>query len=694
MPEKSAVKTREEVKHGICYMCTHMCATRIHVRDGKAVRIEVDSKVDFCPRGKAQLDYVYHPDRLKFPLKRVGERGSDSFVRISWDEALDTIAGRFQKVKDEYGPESVAFYIAYTKEPRPFFHRLTHAFGSPNYITESSNCFSATWVATFLNYGKDYGYWAHQSKSVHPTTRCKIIWGSSVINSFPQGWKALVEARKKGLKLIVVDPIRTTIASMADIHLQIRPGTDGALALGMMNIIINEGLHDKEFLEKWTVGFDDLKKLVKEYTPEKVEKITRVPASKIKEATMLYAASKPAQVEFSTNSTIQHSNGLQAHRAITLLPALTGNFEVVGGNRWRPDFIPMNDVRLHKETIDNLPPGLGSDRFPIWTKYYCEMQSNVLADRIANDKPYPIKALFGAGLNLTFFGDSNRFVEMARKLDFIAVSEYFLTPTAKLADIVLPIASWLERQILVNHPGGYVTFIQPAIEPVGESWHEFKIFYELAKRWGFGDKFWNGDFEKAVSHILEPSGIKLEELKNNPQGITRPVPPRAEKHYEKAGFQTPSGKLEIASSIMAKYGYEPLPAYTEPAESPLSTPDLAAKFPLVLTTGARSLAYTHSCFRNVPQLRKLVPEPFIDINPADAKKRGIKHGDMVEVSSPRGSIRVIANVTDTLLAGVVHILHEWYGDGNVNVLASDQYLDPVSGFAPFKSQLCEVKKIK
>lgn len=694
MPESKITMTKGTiVKPGICYMCTDTCPMRIHVRDGKAVKIETaDDSVDFCPRWKAQLDYVYHPDRLKYPVKRVGERGSDSFVRISWEEALDTVASRLQRVKDKYGPESVIFYIGYTKEPRPYFHRLTHLFGSPNYCTESSNCFSATWVATFLNYGRDYGYWALQSRVSDPATKCKLIWGSSVVNSMPKYWKALLSARGKGLKLIVVDPIRTTIAAASDIHLQLRPGTDGALALCMMNIIINEGLYDKEFVEKWTVGFEELRRMVKEYTPEKVEKITWIPASKIIEAAILYAANKPAQILFSTNSTIQHSNGVQTHRAITLLPALTGNFEVKGGNRWRPDPIPTNDVRMHKETIDTLPPGLGADRFPIWTKNYCEMQSNVIADRIESGKPYPLKALLGAGLNLTFFPDSNRFVEMLKKLDFVVDIDYFMTPTAKLADIVMPVASWIERQILVTNPGGYTTFIQPAIEPVGESWPEFKIYAELAKRWGFGDKFWNGDFEKAVSQILQPSGIKLEELKKKPQGINYPIPPRAEKHYEKTNLQTPSGKVEIASSVMAKHGYDPLPVYKEPEESPLSRPDLAAKFPLVLTTGARSLAYTHSCFRNVPELRKIMPDAVIDMHPEDADKRRIKHGDMVEVSSPRGKIMVRANLTDTIKEGVVHILHEWYGDGNVNVLSSDKYLDPVSGFAPFKAQLCEVNK--
>ena len=690
----SSTTGMEEVKPGICYMCTHMCPTRVHVKDGKAVDIEIaDKNVDYCPRWKAQLDYIYHPDRLQYPLKRVGERGSDEFVRVSWDEALDTVADRLQKVKDDYGPESVVFYIAYTKEPRPFFHRLTHAFGSPNYCTESSNCFSATWLATILNYGKDYGYWALQSIQTSPATKCKLIWGCSVVNSFPQFWNALVAARKNGLKLIVVDPFRTKIASMADIHLQLRPGTDGALALGIMNVIVSSDLHDKEFIAKWTVGFEGLQELIKDYTPEKVEQITGVPAAKIKEAATLYASSKPAQVEYSTNSTIQHTHGLQAHRAITLLTAITGNFEVAGGNRCTPDFVKMNDISLHDELIGSMPPGMGSERFPIWTKNYREMQSNVIADRIQDPQPYPVKAIFNAGLNLTFFPDSNRFVKMIKKLDFIATNEYFLTPTAKLSDIVLPIASWIERPILVTKPGGYVSYIQPAIEPIGESRHEYQIFYELAKRWGLGDQFWDGDFEKANSYILEPSGITLNELKQKPEGNTYPVAFKDEKNYEKSPLKTPSGKVEIASSIMAEHGHDPLPVYDEPPESPVSRPDLAADFPLVLTTGARSLAYTHSCFRNIPRLRKLEPDPAVDIHPTDADERGIKNGDTVEVSSPRGAIKVKANVTDTIVPGAVHVLHQWYGEGNVNVLCSDQDLDPVSGFAPFKSQLCQVTRL-
>ncbi len=683
----------EVVKDGICYMCTYCCPTKVHVRSGKVTKIDIaDDRVAYCPRWQAQLDFVYHPDRLQYPMKRIGERGNGSLVRISWDEALDTIASNLQTTKDKYGAESVVFWVAYTKEPRPYFHRLTHAFGSPNYCTESSSCFSGTWIASNLTYGSDYSTLMAQSGSIEPETKCKLVWGSSVECSSPIVWKDNLEAIKKGLKLIVVDPRRTNIASTADIHLQLRPGTDGALALGMMNIIINENLHDKEFTEKWTVGFDELKKLVREYSPECVEQITWVPAAKIREAAILYATQKPAKIHMSANSTIHHANGVQNHRAIILLAAITGNFEVAGGNRFSTYALPLtNDITLHERVAD-MPPGVGSQRFPIWTKRYREMQSNAIVDQIESGDPYPIKALFSAGLDIQFFPNSKRMVENLKKLGFIAVTEYFPTPGTQLADIVLPIASWLERHILLTELVDCAKLLEPAIEPIGESWPEWKIYSELARRLGFGELFWDGDFEKCLNYMLEPLDITCEDLKQHPEGIKLPLPTRPEKYYEKAGFQTPSGKVEIVSDTLAEYGLEPLPEYKEPPESPVSQPDLAESYPLVLTSGARVLAYTHSQFRNIAQLHRIMPEPLVEINPADAKPRGIQSGDTVIISSPRGSLKIKASVTDTILAGVISVSHQWPGEANVNLLVDDQNLDPISGFPPFKSQLCQVTK--
>jgi anaerobic selenocysteine-containing dehydrogenase len=504
-------------------------------------------------------------------------------------------------------------------------------------------------------------------------------------------WQENLEAREKGVKLIVVDPRRTPIAERADYHLQLRPGTDGALALGMMNVIIDENLHDKEFCEKWTVGFDELKRLVCEYPLERIEKITRVPSAMIREATRLYATSKPAKLHLSANSTTHHTNGVQNHRAVILLTALTGNIGITGGNR-PGDHIAAhtNDITLH-ERVAAMPPGIGSQRFPIWTERYHEMQSNAMTDQIESGDPYALKALLAAGLDAQFFGNSKRFIEVVKKLDFIAVSEYFHTPGTDLADVVLPIASWIERPMLLTD-FGHIKLIEPAIKPVGESRTEWDIYSGLAQRLGLGELFWEGDFSKCTDHILEPLGITTDELKQHPEGIKMPAEARPEKHYEKTGFSTPSGKVEIACATLAEHGLDALPVYREPPESPLSRPDLVGKYPLVMTSGARVMAYTHSQFRNIPRLRKLMPEPLVDINPADATPRGIKTGDTVTISSPRGSIKMKAHITDTILSGVVSLPHHWPGEANTNILVDDRTLDPISGFLPCKSQLCQVAR--
>jgi anaerobic selenocysteine-containing dehydrogenase len=333
-----------------------------------------------------------------------------------------------------------------------------------------------------------------------------------------------------------------------------------------------------------------------------------------------------------------------------------------------------------------MPPGVGSQRFPIWTERYEEMQSNAMADQIDSGQPYPLRAMLAAGLDVQFFPNSARFVEMLHRLDFICVSDYFPTPGTRLADIVLPIASWLERPMLFPDMMGIVRLCEPPIAPVGECRSEWDIYASLAERLGFGELFWHGDFKACVNHIVAPMNITYEDLQQHPEGFPKPDAPKAEKYYEQAGFGTPSGKVEIASTTLALHGLEPLPAYREMLDN------LDEKFPLVFTSGARVLAYTHSQFRQVPSLRKLTPEPVVDINPADAAPRGIKTGDAVTVSSPRGSIRMKADVTDTILPGVVNMLHGWPDEANVNLLVDDRNLDPISGFPPYKSQACQVTK--
>lgn len=683
----------EKVSHGACYMCDMYCATKIHVKDGKAVQIDMlDDKIrNLCPRWRSQLEMVYSPDRIMSPLRRTGERGEGKFEEISWDEALGAIAEKLKDLKQDYGAKATAFYIAYTKEPRPYFRRLTYLYGSPNYCTETSSCFSASWLAASLNFGQDYGYFLPDSRFISPATKSKIIWSSSVRQSAPHFWQDYLDAIDRGMKLIVVDPRETPIASKADIHLQLRPGTDGALALAMMNVIINEGLYDKKFVADWTVGFDELKEYVQGYTPEKGEEITWVPASKIIEAALMFAQNTPGKIHTSPGATIHHQNGVQNTRAIYLLAALIGNIEVEGGNRKTIDRAPVKDISL-RDRMDEMGAGLGSEEFPLFTSMFKETQSNALVKQINSEKPYPIKALIGAGLNVQFFANQTHLVDTLSKLELVVDIDYFHTPATAISDIVLPISTWLERSTLICKPGGLVKLVEPAIKPVGNTMPEWQIYAELAKKLGFGDQYWDGDVYKCYEEILTPTGITVEELRANPEGLKHPVERRPERHYLANGFKTPSGKVEIVSSTLSDHGYDALPIYREPVESPISTPERFEKYPLVLTTGARKIMYTHSQHRGLPGLRKLMPEPLLELNTKDAKARGISNGDMVRVTSMRGEAQLRARVTDKILKGVAQMPHHWAPPANANVLSDDEHLDPISGFPAFKSLLCQVEK--
>jgi len=684
-----------EVRKTVCYMCTTgFCPTDVTFQDGKPVKADIFDVP--CLRGRAQVDFATHPDRLKYPLRRTGARGEGKFERISWDEALDTIASNLQKAKSEFGPESVIFYVGFTKEPRPYYQRLAHAFGSPNFLTESSNCFSATYLAAYVTYGKDHAIFARSMGGLDPESKLHVVWASNPPVSSPASLKALLAGKKNGIKIVAIDPRRTEMAQLADLHLQPRPGTDGALALGMMNVIIGQNLYDREFVEKWTLGFDELKKLVSEYTPERVEQITRVPAEKVRELAVLYATNKPAKIHLSACGVVHTSNGVQNFRAIFLLPALTGNLEVPGGNRRFPVGVPSNNITLYNERIGQMPHPVGWERFGLWTKVYEQGQANALADQIESGKPYPIKALLGIGANVNIGPNSARMAEALKRLDFLAYSDYFHTPTTYLADIVLPAATHFESTGLlfpaIHSPrAGLVRLREPIMEPVGESWPDWKFLFALAGRLGLQEEFWGGDFEKCLNYILEPANITVEDLRKNPEGIRVEVPPPEVRPYEREGFSTPSGKVEIVSSVLEQHGYEGLPVYREPMESPVSRPDLAERYPLVLMTGARTAPYTHTCYRNIKRLRDVVPYPQVEINTEDAAARGIQDGDDVLIQTARGEVKFKAKVTDSILAGVVSAAHGWF-EANVNLVIDDQALDPISGFPPFKAQLCEVTK--
>ena len=670
-----------EIRDTTCYMCTDDCPMRAHLEDGRVVRVEGN----LCARGRATPELIYHPDRLLYPLKRSGPRGSGEFVRIGWDQALGEIAGRLMDIKEQHGPEAVAFFSGYTKEARPWFQRLAHAFGSPNFLTESSTCYSATYLANRVTFGGGYFL-----EGASPETKLLLIWGTNPARAKPYTYTEFLGARRRGLKVIAVDPRRTETAAHADLHLQLRPGTDGALALSMMQVLISEGLYDREFVRRWTAGFEELEQLAAAYPPEVASNITGVPAELIHRAARMLAEERPARIQTSADALVQTTNGVQNYRAVTLLSALTGNFGVPGGNSLRGS-LPLKDVTLFSTISEDGVPKrsganqrVGSERFPLWCRFYPEAQGNCLADQILTGKPYPIKALIGIGANYMMWGNSGRVAEALKSLDLLVFTDFFRTPTTDLGDYVLPAATSLERAALIVGPGNLVRFREAAIEPRGEARPDWQFVFELARHLDLGREFWDGDLEKGVNEILGPTGLTVEDLKGRPEGVR--IEPKLPD-----GFPTPSRKIDIRSSLLEEYGYDPLPIYREPAESPLSRPDLAEEFPLVLTTGARVPMYTHSQGRALPSLRRMMPEPVVDLHPTDAAERGIKAGDRVAVASPRGRIEVKANLTDRILPGVVNVFHGW-PEANVNELVDDRALDPISGFPPFKTQLCQVSR--
>ncbi len=694
-------ETGIEIKKTYCSICNHTthCGVDAYLKDGRVIKVEGTqdhprSNGHLCPRGAGSRQYIYAKDRILYPMRRVGAKGSGQFERISWDEAYHAIAQNLNAVKAEVGGQAVAFMTGYCKWYRPTLLRLANHFGSPNYVTEGSTCQEAHVMAWQLVFG------AMASPDIKNASLV-MVWSRNPFYSNLDNNRPYFDALESGKPFIVVDPRKTLLAQRAAIHLQLRPGTGGALALGMAHVILSEGLYDRDFVEKYVTGFSEFSALAGQYPPQRVQELTGVDAALVAKAARMYAAAKPAALLTSASPVVHNVNGIQNYRAVISLVALTGNYDVPGGNRVMPATYlriggqaPCNEMEYIGKKFDAVP-AIGHQEFPLWGELVHEQAQGVkLPQAILEGKPYPVRAALALGVNHMMWPDSGHMLKALGELDFLAASDLFWTQTCQMADIVLPAQSSFEREDVKIFPDNYVQCLPPAIAPLGECKNDIVMLMELAGHLGLGDALFDGSYEAFMDYIIAPTGLTVQEIRDN-GGLmkARNLRPYRQRKYEQEGFSTPTGKVELLSSRIAKYsrqyGIDPLPSYRTLQELYPAFADPA--YPLVMNSGSRRPQFLHSRTYRMRWIRGLEPLDLVSIHPDTARSLHIAQGDLVLVSTPSGSVEGVAELTATVLPGVLHMLH---GDPDADVcsLMSGAFVDPISGFPGFKCFPCRIEK--
>lgn len=790
--------------------CHGGCGVLAHVKDGKLIKIEGDPEHPWnqgrlCARALAMTQYVENPKRLRKPLIRVGERGEGKWREASWDEAYDLIEERMKKIRDDYGPESMVFSMGTGRDIGPWICMLAYAYGSPNvmFALSGNACYSPRIAALDTVQGDycvfDAGQWLEKryEDPRYQAPECMIIWGYNIPASCPDNlfghW--IIDLMKRGTKIISIDPRLSFFASRAKHWLPVRPGTDAALAMGFLKVIIDEGLYERDWVLRWSNAChllrQDTGKLLREselhaggspqnfaawdqitnntvvwdsaavaysreeaqptlsgeftvelangsivtcmtvwdalcreaanYTAEEVEKITGVPAGDLVAAARLYATSKPAAIHWGVpiDMTPEITPLCQA---IAALWAITGNLDVPGGNvfaRFAFDAVAYalpgaeGVIKLKDKTLDK--PRIGAEQYGPFNRFIWRTQTDLTLDQIFSEKPYPIKGLWiqtcnilgGIGL------DPKRWREALKKLDFIAAVDLFPNATTQYADVVLPAATFLEKDG-VRSWWVPLQSINKAIT-VDDCKPDVEINFELSKR--FDPKFQWDTIEALYDEIIKPSGLKYAELKEKgwvipPEGHPSAPYRRHEKGLMRAdgkpGFNTPTGLFELYATLREDWQLKPLPHHKEPPFTPVSRPDLARDYPLILSTGRRSPVYFHSEHRQIPWLRSIDPDPLVEIHPETAAQQGIGNGQWVWVENWMGRARFKAKVTLVVPPWMVMATHAWwmpekegaepelYGtwEYNINLLLpmGEQGEDGLG--TPVKHSLCRIYKCR
>jgi molybdopterin guanine dinucleotide-containing S/N-oxide reductase-like protein len=714
------------VVHTVCsHDCPDSCGVLVTVdANGQAVKIQGDpahpvTQGFLCGKVARYLDRVYSPERILYPLRRkpgVGKgprahgKEHEAFERVSWDEALDAIATRFQQISDEFGPEAILPYsyagtmgvLGYGSMDRRFFHRLG---GSQ---LDRTICSEAGGQAWNLVYGKKLGTPAEDFR----LAKLIVAWGANIHGNNVHLWPMVEQARRNGARLIVIDPYKTRTAALADWHIAIRPGTDAALALGMMHVILREGLEDRAYIEEMTHGFDRLTERAREYTPERVAAWTGMNAAEVEQLAREYATTRPAALRL--NYGVQRcENGGTAVRAIAMLPALTGAWKHRGGGGWLSTSGAFN---WNKRELERMDLALDSPlRRPARTVNMSTLGLALNAEagdvEVLSGGP-PVKALFVYNSNPGAVAPNQNAVRrgLARQDLFTVVHDLFLNDTTDYADYVLPASTFLEHTDIQGAYGHYfVQLSNQAIEPLGESRSNVWLFGELAQRMGFSEPCFRDSEEQLIRQALaiglngnstnkDMEHISPEELQEKghiPLAFHRAPESQPFMPYTAGLLPTPSGKIELYSEALAASGQDGLPAFVPPTESRWS--ENANRYPLELL-GRKADNYMNSTFANLERHRKMESRTTqrLEMHPEDAKARAIADGDKVRIWNDRGEITLNALVDGSVPQGVVAARLDWSrfnSQGvNINALTSERLTD--IGAAPtFYSVLVEVAKI-
>jgi anaerobic selenocysteine-containing dehydrogenase len=677
------------------------CGLLVEVENGKIVRVKGDpdcslNRGTICAKGLAQIERLQHPERLRHPLRRTGAKGGGQWERISWDEALALLAEKFRERISRGGGKSMAFAQGTPKGLELYMMiRLANVLKIPHVVTPGSICHMPRETASLITCGffpvPDYD---------HPPALV-LAWGSNLFQTNEEGVIGfqLRRALDQGAKLVTIDPRKTALASRSVLWLQPKPGSDLALALGMLKVIVEERIYDPDFVKKWTVGFEELEKELKDYSLRNLAEATWVPEQKIREAALLYAQTKPACIQW--GNALEHTtDSVQNARALLILKAITGNLDAPGGNvnRSGPPVMRPGDFVCSRNFPEKREMLLGPE-----FRLAAQMgftPSQLVVKAILSDVPQPIRMMYVQGGNpLLSYANAQETFQALKKLDFLAVAEIFMTPTAQLADLVLPTATNFEFDDIGHYglPHGFILARPKVVDPPEECWPDLKILNELGKRLGPENFFWP-DLRSCLDDVLKPAGMTYEELKS--KGMLRGK--WTYRSYEGKGFGTPSKKVELYSSRFQEWGYDPLPSWRGEKSA---TGDLQEGGSELILTSAKDPNYFHSAYRNLPSLRRLSPDPEVLVHPDTAEKLGVREGAWVFIETGLGKIRQKAVFDRDLHPRVVVAAYGWWfperkdlelsgwKESNINILTkNDPPYDPAIGSTNLRAIPCRLFK--